>query len=142
MATIRTFDKNDKKAYAKWLKSKPPVIQEMAKKIPPEKLYRLKTSNHRVTIFSYNENGTMTVVVSGKYNFVDFERRVFGIRPEELEECDLPGPEEPVGAILNSDEIDDIVNLHSAGEERFKAIDRAVAVKMFAKLQAMAKEVG
>jgi hypothetical protein len=38
------------------------------------------------------------VDVTGEYNLVAFERRVFGIKPEDLEECDLPGLHEPLGS--------------------------------------------
>ena len=41
---------------------------------------------------------TLTVIVSGRFNYVAFERRVFGIKPEDLEECDLPRADEPLGS--------------------------------------------
>jgi hypothetical protein len=40
------------------------------------------------------------VTVSGEFNFVVFPRRVFGVTPEDLEECDLPEKGEPCGAVL------------------------------------------
>ena len=55
---------------------------------------------------------TMTVMVSGQYNRVIFERQVFGIQPEGLEECDLPGKDEELGTILtNKEEIDAHIEL-------------------------------
>jgi hypothetical protein len=61
----------------------------------------LKGSNQRVTLHSYDEGEdgsiTLQVQVLARFNFVAFERRVFGIKPEDLEECDLPGDEELVG---------------------------------------------
>lgn len=90
--------------FDEWLKDRPEIIQEMGKSHPPHKLYLLKTSNHKVFIISYSENRTVTVVVSGKYNLTDFERRVFGIKPEDLEECDLPKEGEPLGVMLNQEQ--------------------------------------
>lgn len=36
-----------------------------------------------------------------------FDRSVFGIDPDDLEECDLPAPEERLGAALTQDEVGD-----------------------------------
>ena len=80
--------------WAEWLASRPQVIQDMAAKFPPDELYRLGSSGHRVTLYSYSEDGTMTVNVTGDFNFVAFDRRVFGITPDDLEPCDLPSPDE------------------------------------------------
>lgn len=87
-----------------WLKGRPDSIKALAEKFPGNKLYRLKSTGHRVFIYSYSENNTMTVVVSGQYNNVMFERRVFGINPDELEECDFPLPDEPLGVVLNDED--------------------------------------
>lgn len=72
-----------------WLATRPPVIQEMARRVPPDRLYRID-SGHRCTIYSYNESGTVTVEVTGEFNRVIFGRRVFGIDPATLVECDGP----------------------------------------------------
>jgi hypothetical protein len=53
-----------------------------------------------VTIYSYEEDGTVTVNVSPQFNLCLFGRNVFGVPVADLEECNLPGPDEPVGAIL------------------------------------------
>ncbi len=101
MAIIK---KLDKKAWEDWVSTRPLIIQELCNKFPPNKLYRLKKSGHRVTLYSYSEDGTMTVIVSGEYNAVMFDRQVFGIKPEDLEECDLPCKDEILGAVLTKDE--------------------------------------
>ena len=31
---------------------------------------------------------------------------MFGIDPDDLEECELPGPDEPVGAALTSEQVE------------------------------------
>lgn len=89
----------DEAAWAEWIKSRPPVIQAMCEKLWPNRLYRLKTTNQRVTLYSYSENGTVTVNITGEYNLTDFDTHVFGINPEDLEECDLP-TEELLGTML------------------------------------------
>lgn len=40
------------------------------------------------------------MIVSGAFNRVIFDRRVFGIPPEDLTECDLPGADEVLGTEL------------------------------------------
>jgi hypothetical protein len=80
-----------------WIASRPPEIQAMIRKHPPNLLYRMKSSGHRVTIYSYAEDGTVTVDVTGQYNVVTFSRRVFGVKPDDLTECDGPALGEPTG---------------------------------------------
>jgi len=38
----------------------------------------------------------MTVNITGEYNTIIFPRQVFGISPDDLEECDLPAQSEQV----------------------------------------------
>ena len=104
----KLFDLDDE--WQTWVQSRPKCIQELASKIPPNLLYRLKSSNHRVFIYSYLENGTLIVVVSGQYNYIAFERRVFGINPDDLEECDLPREDVILGsADIDPEELHDFV---------------------------------
>jgi hypothetical protein len=104
-----------------WIDGRPKVIKAMIAKTPPNLLYRLKPTGQRVTIYSYSEAGTVTVLVSGQYNLTDYERRVFGVNPDDLEECDLPGPNEPLGVLLNEEETEAyirgvIAKRHQRGE--------------------------
>jgi len=72
----------------------------------------MKTTGSRVTLYSYSENGTLTVNVTGEYNAVIFDRQVFGIKPEDLEECDLPSAEETTGTVLTEKEdVDSYIDL-------------------------------
>lgn len=116
MAIIEEIDQG---AFEKWLSDRPRIIKELAKKIPPGRLYLLKTSNHRVFPYSYNEDGTLTVVVSGEYNSVCFERNVFGIKPDDLEECDLPDKNEILGAVLTEEnEINEFIDFITTKETK------------------------
>ena len=94
--------------YAEWLDERPPHVREVAERFPPWKLFRMESSGHRVTVHSFDEriDGTVTlkVNVTGDYNFVAFERRVFGIDPEDLTECELPAEDELLGASLTTEE--------------------------------------
>ena len=114
--------------FEQWLneEERPDTIREIARKFPPWKLYRMKSTNQRVTIVSYSEfeddSVGFMVHVSGQYNRVLFSRSVFGIKSDDLEECDLPGPGEDVGdtaaeAGYNDDDIRDILipRLKAAG---------------------------
>ena len=90
----------DEAAWNEWVATRPENVQRLCRQLTPDRLYRLKTSGHRVTLYSYAEDGTVTVNVTGEYNTLTFERQVFGIKPEDLEECDLPEPGESLGAML------------------------------------------
>lgn len=87
-----------------WVASRPSFIQEMCRCFPPDRLYRLDGTGSRVLIESYCEDGTLTVIVSGEFNACMFERKVFGVKPESLVECDLPEADEPLGALLTEEE--------------------------------------
>lgn len=91
----------------KWLVTRPAIVQKLARDFPPFKLYRLKTSGQRVTISSMNaKTGHFTVEVRADFNLVGQTRGVFGIKSEDLEECDLPEDGEIVGtANLTVEEI-------------------------------------
>ena len=72
----------------KWLDANSEV-RELAERFPFYKLYYLKTANQRVYPIGYSENGTLRVVVLEKFNpGIAFEREVFGILPENLEEIE------------------------------------------------------
>ena len=92
MAIIKEIDQA---ALTEWAASRPQVIRDLIAKCPPDRLYLLKTSSHRVTLRSYCENGTVTV--TGEYNRVLFSRYVFAVNPDDLEECELPSADEDVG---------------------------------------------
>ena len=100
MAKIIEWTEKQRREWDKWVANRPAVIQELCRRLPGDRLYRLKSYNQRVTLCSYSEDGTVTVIVSGKYNFVTFDRKVFGISPDDLEECDLPDPEELIGTVF------------------------------------------
>lgn len=91
-------------AYWDWARALPGKASETAQSHPPNTLYRLSSTDHRVFIISYAEDGTVTVAVTGEWNLVEFERRVFGIKPEELTPCEKPPPDEPLGVMLNEEE--------------------------------------
>lgn len=69
-------------AWSDWLRTRPKTVQDLAAQLPPDCLYRLKETGQPVTIRSYLEDGTVTVNVPDGYY-------VFGITPDDLEECDL-----------------------------------------------------
>ena len=106
------FKEMNEEAWHEWVKTRPESVKKLCHQFPPNRLYLLKSSGHRVTVYSYNENGTMTVNISGEFNAVMFDRRVFGIEPDELEECDLPDEKEVLGTVLKKeDEVKAYINL-------------------------------
>ena len=90
MALLPWWTPADEAEAQAWLATRPPAIQAMAQRVRPGRLYFLKTAKQRVYVHSYNEDGTVTVSVDGDFNAVLFERNVFGIKLDDLEECDLP----------------------------------------------------
>lgn len=86
------------KAWSAWVVSCPAVIQEVIKKynLHADELFTLKTTGQRVTLYSFEEDGTVSVNVLYQFNHErmlgDFsDRRVFGINPADLEACDWEG---------------------------------------------------
>lgn len=101
-----------------WVASRPECIQTMCRQFPPDRLYRIKNTGHRVTLYSYSEDNTMTVIVAGEYNLISFPRKVFGIKPDDLKECDLPPKCEQLGAaITDPDEIQEYME-HIKGRKQ------------------------
>lgn len=81
--------------FLEWFNSRPAAVQEAVRKRPGDKLYRMKSTGHKVFICSYDEpvteeqkgDITVTVAVTAKFNEgLGFERRVFGIQLDDLEE--------------------------------------------------------
>lgn len=97
MAKIYEMSAEELNQFNTWVAQKPKVIQEMIKSHPPDRLYKI-SSGHRVIINSYCEDGTVTVAVLASYNKILFERNVFGIDIHTLQECDIPDPNENLGA--------------------------------------------
>jgi hypothetical protein len=94
MAVARPI--TDEQGWADWVASRPPKIQQMAVMFPPDRLYRMP-DGYRGTITSYNEDGTVAIALTGQFNRILFSRKVFGVDPSTLVECDLPGPDEDLG---------------------------------------------
>jgi len=128
---MKFFDMNEsqRREWQQWLDTRPLVVREMATSYPPDRLYRLTSSGHRVTIESYAEDGTCTVAVTGQYNCVSHNRSVFGVPIEELVECDLPAEGEPLGTILTRDEVLAAVATGNTPEERMEAVRHAAFAK-------------
>ncbi len=94
MSIVRPI--TDQAAFEQWVAERPQCIQDMIRSHPPDRLYRLD-GDKRVTLHSYQEDGTVVVNVTGEYNRVLFSRQVFGVKLADLVECDLPEEGEDVG---------------------------------------------
>lgn len=108
---IRQPDPEEVAGWETWVNSRPLKVSAVARQFNPWQLYRMKSTGHRVLVYSFDDPTsdpqlpvTLTVLVLGKFNKVAFERKVFGIPPEDLEPCELPAPEEEVGAALTDPE--------------------------------------
>lgn len=107
MARFRDPDDSEIQEWHEWLESRPLDIREIAKRFEPWGLYRMKSTGHRVTIYSLEkqEDGriSLKVNVMGEFNAVAFERQVFGVDPNDLEPCELPSEQEELGAALTEE---------------------------------------
>lgn len=93
--------------WKKWVAERSEKVRLVAEKFEPWSLYRLKSTGHRVTIVSFSETDpvTLTVAVTGEFNAVAFDRQVFGISPDDLEPCELPDADEPLGTAMSATEV-------------------------------------
>lgn len=75
-----------------WLADRPQIIKDLARSHPPDGEYRLadSTDEDRYAIYSYSEDGTMTVTRYTKLgpDWVVPMWNVFGMRPEDLVRVD------------------------------------------------------
>ena len=94
----------DAKYWEEQLELMPDKVAELARQFPPNRLYKLHPTGQRVEVVCWGEDQSVAIFLSGEYHLLTFERIVFGVMPEYLEECDLPGPEEVTGALLTTDE--------------------------------------
>jgi hypothetical protein len=134
MANIMDPTPEEVQDWDMWVSELPAAVRETLQRydLKPWKLYRLKSSGHRVTLYSVDEPNdgsapTLKVVVSGRFNMLTFDRLVFGISPDDLVECDLPEDAEPLGTVLSHDEVDRPIDGVSPGEPRMRAIRDAAA---------------
>jgi hypothetical protein len=89
-----------------WVASRPDNVRKVAERFEPWSLYALRHQKVTLVSFGEQEDGrvTLTVNVIGRFNFVLFDRSVFGIDPAELSACELPGKDENVGTIFTEPE--------------------------------------
>ena len=74
-----------------WIASRPPAIQAMIRRWPPDRWYWLDPPGQYAVLISYGEDETVRVLVSGRHNKgVARDREVCGVDPNNLTECDAP----------------------------------------------------
>jgi len=103
-----------------WVAERPKIVQRVARKFQPWKLYRLTTTNHNVTLAVFDKEDdnsiTMRVNVLAEFNNnLLHERCVFGIDPDNLVECDVPSLEERAvniqnGPALSDDQVEGLID--------------------------------
>jgi len=78
--------------WQQWISKRPKVIRDLAKRVPPDYIYRIKATRQECAIVSYYEDGTLKVWVNSWFPvFVpdepaQFGYEVFGYKPEDLEQ--------------------------------------------------------
>lgn len=109
MARVIEPTEEDQADWAEWVGSRPDSVRIIAEKFDPWSLFRLKTTDQRVTIYSFSEDGTVTVNITGEFNLHLFDSQVFGINPDDLEPCELP--DTPTGSLMTPDDVEDNVDI-------------------------------
>jgi hypothetical protein len=93
-----------------WVASRPDCVRKVAERFDPWSLYQMKSTGHRCTLISFFEDGTVKVAITSEFNALMFERQVFGISPDDLVPCDLPGENEMVGSLLSDEQVDENID--------------------------------
>ena len=94
-------------SWRKWVAKRPKKIRAIAERLPPWELFRMKSTGQRVVLYSIFEDGTISVLITGKFNLALHDAKVFGIDPDDLEPCDLPAPDEALGAMMSQAEMEE-----------------------------------
>ena len=114
MAQFTEPTAEQKTAWSQWVDERPDNVRAVAERFDPWTLYHMKDTSQRVTLYSFGEQPdgsvTLTVNITGEFNLIAFDQQVFGIDPDDLEECDLPMEGEPLGEVLNEDEQLEYIN--------------------------------
>ena len=111
---MAAFTELDISGLIEWAKARPKIVEETVMAYLPNRLYMMDTG-HRCEIISYAEDGTVTVAVTEKWNHINFPRRVGGVDPGTLVECDLPPYDEKVGIKWNRAQCIAYLNEQRAG---------------------------
>jgi hypothetical protein len=89
MAKLGELTPQQEAGWRAWVEERPECIRAIARRLRPDTLYRLKTTGQRGIIYSFSEDGTVTMNFPGEFNPMQFSgRQVFGLNPDDIEECD------------------------------------------------------
>lgn len=114
MARIVEPTPEQERKWKKWVEGRPENVRSVAERFDPWSLYRLKSTGQRVTVYSFGEEKdgsvTLTVDITGEFNYIVFDRQVFGIDPNDLEPCDLPAADELLGTLLSPADVKDHID--------------------------------
>ena len=75
--------KSKRQKFKQWANMRPATVRCIIRTIKPWHIYRIKDTGQIGTIYSYCENGTITVRTSDLTGLVPF--KVFGLKPSDLE---------------------------------------------------------
>jgi hypothetical protein len=88
MAKLGDMTAEQEAGWRSWCDERPPGVRELALRFRPDTLYRLKTTGQRGIIYSVSENGTVTMDFPTEFNPLSIGLQVFGLNPDDIEECD------------------------------------------------------
>lgn len=115
MARVYEPTPEQKTEWNQWVAERPDNVRRVAERFNPWTLYRHKDTDQRVTLYSFGEQEdggvTVTVDITSQFNLIMFNRQVFGVDPDNLEECDLPAEDEPLGEVLDKGEQLEYINV-------------------------------
>jgi hypothetical protein len=89
--TIPDADASEQREFAAWFNSRPEKVRRIIADKPPWNRYRIKVTGQHCCLYSYSEDGTVTVTIDGHDSEVlaainrIMPVNVFGIDPDDLE---------------------------------------------------------
>lgn len=81
------------KEFLSWFDERPAIIQEMVRRFPPNKPYRVQGGRWPGFIYCWSEAKDGVVTMTVTILEPGFGRRVFGLSPDDLEEWEGPRPD-------------------------------------------------
>lgn len=77
--------KSKRQRFKTWARSRPSSVRWMTRTLKPWNRYRIKATGQLCQMYSYSEDGTVTVVAADRIFGWALPLRVFGLKPIDLE---------------------------------------------------------
>jgi mRNA-degrading endonuclease RelE of RelBE toxin-antitoxin system len=96
MARFMSPTRQDLAAVYQKFRDRPQHVRDLLNRLDLFELYKLRTTGYRVVICAIEDDASVTVSVPRQYNETMYDGMLFGVDPDDLEPCELPGEHEIV----------------------------------------------